>query len=164
MSKKPWKARATGCAATMAAFLALFWAFASTSEQIGASADGQATVFGLGEGIVAFAEGRSPGDPSLPKGFEESLFELPEHSELFVDAQAGLVGYFVDEQCDRAFAEVDEALRSAGWQRVESGVSYAASFVKEGSAVFISCTEVGGGTSVVVQAPFLANAPVSSFD
>ncbi|WP_232050935.1 hypothetical protein [Arabiibacter massiliensis] len=91
---------------------------------------------------------------ALPEGFEEEALSLARRTEARVDGRAGIVGFSTEEDAAASFAAIAEELAAKGWEGVESGVPSCGTFVKgEGRHrwLFVSCVQVGGGASVVVQ-------------
>lgn len=153
----PWGRRVRSCA-VLFAVAALSLALACAIPAV----EGSLALGGVLSRSVASGGAGPDALPSLPAGFAETLFELPEHSDLRVDEEAGVVGYSTDQSCGQAFSAVDGLLCSNGWERVGSGIANAAGYSKDGMFVFVSCVGVGKGSSVVVQAPYLASAGSSA--
>ena len=93
------------------------------------------------------------GAPELVR-FEDELFSLEGFEDVRAAEEGTLVGFVISRPGDRAFAMVRDLLEVEGWVCVESGSETSASFVKQKGVyrwAFVSCTEVAGSTSVVVQ-------------
>ncbi|MEG0071292.1 MAG: hypothetical protein RR671_02800 [Raoultibacter sp.] len=110
-----------------------------------------------GEPVLPQAEG-GEADSSLgrmlPDHFEAELFYPAEGRELRVSDAGDVVGFLSHEPAELCFSSYADKLRSKGWIPVESGQKQAASFVKARGLypeIFLSCTEVGDETAVVVQ-------------
>ncbi len=90
----------------------------------------------------------------LPASFTSEVLSLRNCSDLYGSPQAGVVGFTVEGSADRAFKRVSSELVSGGWHAIKSGTSTCGSFVKDRGLyrwAFVSCVEMNGTTSVVVQ-------------
>lgn len=161
---RPWEMRARACAGAITALVVALGVISGVESSEGSLALPKAFLSEFGFACEASSPFPTTEGASLPEGFEVVLPELPEHDDLRVDSELGLVGYYVAEGCEQAFSTLDGMLSANGWSRIDSGLSCASSYVKEDLGVFISCTAVGTGSSVVVQAPFLAVVSDPSFD
>lgn len=99
--------------------------------------------------IEQLAEGGPP-----PSWFAEELFSLDGFEGVRVASGCAVVGFEMDESAARSFEFVTGLMEEKGWKCLESGLEGSAAFVKaEGVCrwAWISCIDVAGSTSVVVQ-------------
>lgn len=92
---------------------------------------------------------------SLPAWFEESLFSSAEASELYASESDGVYGLIMNAPVVDVFSSICKSMEDRGWLRVESGLDYCSTFLRESGApswALVSCTPVGNATSVVVSA------------
>ena len=89
-----------------------------------------------------------------PPWFADELFALDEYSNVAVAAGGTVVGFEADGAATHAYAHIAEKMRERGWTEVGSGLAGNGAFVKDGGScswAWVSCTDVSGTTSVVVQ-------------
>ena len=115
---------------------------------------------GIGAGAADFPSrataSTGPAQAELPEGFESEVLDLAQVEGLRVAAGGTVVGFSLQGDASEAFAQLSTQLQANGWSAVESGRPDCGSFVKgEGTYtwLFVSCTQVGDGVSVVLQCP-----------
>lgn len=89
---------------------------------------------------------------ALPEGFASEVLAL-EGVDVTVSDQGPVVGYRAEGDPETSMAKVRDELAGKGWIAVESGTAALQTFVKESGRyrwASVSCTHVGGATSVVV--------------
>ena len=89
-----------------------------------------------------------------PPWFADELFALDEYSNVAVAAGGTVVGFEADGAATHAYAHIAEKMRERGWTEVGSGLAGNGAFGKDGGScswAWVSCTDVSGTTSVVVQ-------------
>lgn len=99
--------------------------------------------------IEQLAEGDSP-----PSWFAEELFSLDGFEGVRVASDCAVVGFEMDGSAARSLEFVTGLMKEKGWKCLESGLEGSAAFVKvEGACrwAWVSCVDVAGSTSVVVQ-------------
>lgn len=95
-------------------------------------------------------------EDSIESEFAEELF-VPEDldaREIQSAVDGTVVGLTLSSNAEDSFTEIANAMEARGWRVISSGMGTAGSFVKsEGSIrwAFVSCTQIGLETSVVVQ-------------
>ena len=98
-------------------------------------------------------------EPSVPdvasaETIERELFSLADKMDVRMTDEGDVVGYVDDDDADVAFERLSRDLEEKGWSRIEGGHAGAAGFAKDGGECVlctVSCLEVAGSTSVVVQ-------------
>lgn len=94
------------------------------------------------------------GVAAVPPWFAEELFSPDEALESSVSEDGRVVGLVLSGMAAQRAPEVSGELVERGWVGVPSGVDGCATFVKEGGLcrwAMVSCIDVPGGVSVVVQ-------------
>ena len=97
-----------------------------------------------------------PAQTELPVGFESEVLDLSHAEGLRVAAGGTVVGFSLQGDAPEAFAQLSVQLQARGWLAVESGRPDCGSFVKGDGTytwLFVSCSQVGDGVSVVLQCP-----------
>lgn len=98
-------------------------------------------------------EGASDALAAPPPGFEHEVLALAARGDVRADDSACLVGFSTDGDAAEVFASVGEELAEKGWEQAGGGLSAGGTFVKPRGSyrwLFVSCTQVGQETSVVV--------------
>ena len=115
---------------------------------------------GIGAGAEDFPSrdtaSTGPAQAELPEGFESEVLDLTRVEGLRVAAGGTVIGFSLRGDAPEAFAQLSVQLQARGWLAVESGRPDCGSFVKgEGTYtwLFVSCSQVGDGVSVVLQCP-----------
>lgn len=94
------------------------------------------------------------GATAVPPWFAEELFSPDGALESSVSEDGRVVGLVLSGTAAQRASEVSGELVERGWVGVPSGVDGCATFVKEGGLcrwAMVSCIDVPGGVSVVVQ-------------
>lgn len=107
---------------------------------------------GMVQGILQVDQ--AVGDESLPVWFGEELFSLDGFEGVRVASGGAVVGFEMDGSAAQSFEAITELMEEKGWRCLQSGLEGSASFVKEAGLcrwAWVSCVEVAGSTSVVVQ-------------
>lgn len=89
-----------------------------------------------------------------PGSFEREGLETSDRTEVRFDDRSQTVGFSMDGSPDEAMRVCRSELEGKGWECVESGVSFAASFFKTGGEyrwMFVTCVPAGEMTSIVAQ-------------
>ncbi len=118
-----------------------------------------AVLFGCSSSASSFVVG---GDLSheeyaveaLPAWFEEELFSVDDAMELYASEGGRLVGVTLPKSATESFFLISASMQEGEWVVVESGMEGVASFMRDGAVpgwALVSCVDVGGATSVVVQ-------------
>ncbi len=103
---------------------------------------------------VMFADQALPHAAAPPKGFEEELLSPESTGAVLVSSNGRTVGFTIRKDPQSAFEAFKEELCAKGWASIPSGQGASSSFVKAAGTytwAFVSCVEVSGETSVVVQ-------------
>lgn len=90
----------------------------------------------------------------LPEDFEKEVMSLESFTDVQVSEGAGVIGFYSEKEASAVFKECALRLTERGWTKVESGHETFASFVRTAGTytwLYLSCSSVSGGTSVVVQ-------------
>lgn len=91
---------------------------------------------------------------SVPLLFEEETFALTDFEDLKCSADGSVLSFVVKSSSNQAFRDVRTRLEQSGWVCQESGAPNMASFFKATGRyrwMFVSCSQAGGRTSVVLQ-------------
>ncbi|MBQ3106974.1 MAG: hypothetical protein IJC51_05890 [Eggerthellaceae bacterium] len=92
---------------------------------------------------------------SVPSWFHEEVMSLDGCENVRAwESDCVIVGFTVPRPMEEAVREIATGLNEKGWKAVESGVDAVRTFVKDEGAcawVAVSCVEVAGEVSVVVQ-------------
>lgn len=100
------------------------------------------------------AFGSSVPDAASAETVERELFSLADKKDVRMTDEGDVVGFVVDDDADVAFERLSRELEEKGWSRIEGGHAGAAGFAKDGGECVlctVSCLNVAGSTSVVVQ-------------
>lgn len=98
-------------------------------------------------------EGVSGASAVPPPGFEGEVLTLIGRGEVRTDEGACLVGFSLGGDAARVFESVGDELAEKGWEQAGGGLPASGTFVKPNGSyqwLFVSCTQVGEETSVVV--------------
>ena len=103
--------------------------------------------------IAGVGEARAS-DELVAGGFADEVFSLEGRSGLAVVEDGSLAGFLEDGSPRVVFGRFADELEARGWTEVGDGESARSTFVKEQGAyrwLFLSCSQTGDRTSVVVQ-------------
>lgn len=90
----------------------------------------------------------------FPAWFWEELWVASDASDLRMTADESVFGVVVPRPTSEVVPEMERALLERGWLGLSSGVEGCATFLKEEGTcrwAMVSCAEVAGSTSVVIQ-------------
>lgn len=90
----------------------------------------------------------------VPPTFKKEVLDVPSGDDTYVNDDGSVIGFSRTESAQQTFMSIKDALESKGWVFVESGSRFAGSFVKAAGRyrwAFVSCTQISGQTSVVIQ-------------
>ena len=101
-------------------------------------------------------EGASRSDKraSLSTDFEREVMSLVDFKDVQVAGDGKIISFYSSRPCDAVLKMCCERLADNGWSWVESGEDRFVSFLKTDGLytwLYLSCTEVAGETSVVMQ-------------
>ncbi len=100
------------------------------------------------------ADGQAGEDAIPPSWFEEELFSLEGREGVCVADDGIVVGFEMEGDAAQSLDELARTLEEKGWTMAESGMEGNAAFVKKDGMcrwAWVSCIDVAGTTSVVVQ-------------
>ncbi len=101
-------------------------------------------------------------EADVPAWFSEELFGLQGYSDVRTVGEGAVVGFSAQGNAVDVFAQLAEAMVRKGWVLAESGISGSGAFVKsEGRCrwAWLSCADISGSTSVVVQCAYDESGP-----
>lgn len=108
------------------------------------------------DGVLSCSRTAAPiaGGSAVPSWFEDELFSVQGYSDVRVALDGAVVGFSTTLEPSEEFAAIESLMEQKGWRLMESGVLGSGSFLKEKGActwAWVSCVDVAGATSVVVQ-------------
>lgn len=125
----------------------------TASSDKGGAFSGREAVRRMGESDRGL-DGLFPAPGAVPEWFSDEVFDVAGKTDLMANGDWSVVSWTEREDAPAVLEEVAASLRARGWAVVESGMEQVVTCVKEEGRcqwLWLSCTEVAGETSVVVQ-------------